>query len=85
MSITKIDKIIKKYKSQYKRHLDSWEDAQKRMRAKTPKGQIVPHEMHFEESYEYMRKGNQLLANFMKELETQEVFPKQHKTLKTNK
>ncbi len=75
MSLTKINTILKKYKELHQRHKASWDDAQKRIRAKSPDGGINESAAK-DESYKYQLKGNQLLDAMMKELEGQEIFPK---------
>ena len=88
MSLTKINKILKKYKELYKKHVDSWEDSQKRIRVASKKIQdqmndpehiYICEKTYQKESYDYNLKGNKILYNMMKELEGQEVFPKKKK------
>jgi len=76
MGLMKINKILKKYKRLHKIHIDSWEDAQNRIR-KSSEGHKFPHESSYmKESYDYQVEGNRLFDAMMGELEGQEVFPK---------
>lgn len=88
MGLTKLNQILKKYKALYKKHVDSWEDSQTRIRAASKKIQDEmndPEHIYMcERTYElercdYNLRGRQLLDDFMKELEGQEVFPKKTK------
>jgi hypothetical protein len=75
MGLMKINKILKKYKQLHKNHVESWEEAQKRIRAATENGGF-PDETYKYESYNYHLKGNKLFDSLMKELEGHEIFPK---------
>ncbi len=70
MSLTKIHKILKKYRRLYQLHKDSWRDAQTRIRNGGN---------YANESYNHVVKGDKLLDHMMKELEGLEVFPKKKK------
>ena len=91
MSLTKLHKILKKYKQFHKQHVDSWEFAQKRINAASkrvadkmddPEKIFICSATYKKESYDYQSRGNKLFDEMMEELEGQEVFPK--KTNKTN-
>lgn len=71
----KINQILKKYKCLHKKHKDSWEDAQKRISAKSPM-YGVNEAVYKQEGYDHVLKGNKLLDAMMKELEGHEIFPK---------
>ncbi len=75
MGLTKINQILKKYRELHKKHQKSWDDAQKRIRAKSPKFGIN-ESVYQKESYDHQLKGNKLLDAMMKELEGHEIFPK---------
>lgn len=81
MGLTKINQILKKYKALHKKHQDSWNDAQKRIRAKSPEFGINER-VYQKESYDHQLKGNKLLDAMMKELEGQEIFPKNKTKIK---
>jgi hypothetical protein len=87
MGLTKINQILKKYKGLYKKHQDSWEDSQKRIRAASkkieekmndPEKIFICDRTYRHESQEYQLKGNKLLDAMMKELEGHEIFPKKN-------
>ena len=78
MGLMKINQILKKYKELHKNHKDSWKDAQKRIRAKSPDGVYHPDGAYIRESYKYNVEGNRLLDELMKELEGHEIFPKKN-------
>ena len=80
MGLTKINQILKKYKEAHKKHLDSWEDSQKRIRAASKKIQdemndperiYTCEKTYKRESYDYHLRGGKLLDAMMKELEVQ--------------
>ncbi len=71
----KINSILKKYKELHKKHQDSWEAAQKRIRSKSPM-YGVNESAYQKESYDYQLKGNKLFDAMMKDLEGHEIFPK---------
>jgi hypothetical protein len=75
MGLMKINSILKKYKKLHKKHVDSWEDAQKRIRANSLMGGLN-NAVYRKESYDYQCKGNKLFDAMMKELEGHDVFPK---------
>ncbi len=81
----KINSILKKYKELHKKHKDSWEDAQKRIRKASDKLKtdsnplVVCEKTYKKESYEYQLKGSKLLDAMMTELEEHEIFPKKNK------
>ena len=72
----KIDQILKKYKKLHQKHVDSWEDSQKRIRVKSKDGCFPNEAVYQNESYSYQRKGNKLFDAMMKELEGHVIFPK---------
>lgn len=74
MGLMKLNQILKKYKQLHKKHVDSWGDAQKRIRSKG-----MDDATYQKESYDYQVRGCRLLDEMMKELEGQEVFPKNKK------
>ena len=85
MGLTKINQILKKYKELHKKHKDSWEDSQKRIRAASKKIQdemndpehiYTCEKTYQKESYDYQLRGSKLLDAFMKELDGHEIFPK---------
>ena len=71
MGLTKINQILKKYKQLHKQHIDSWVDAQKRIR--------IDDSVYATESYNYMCKGYKLFDEMIKELDGHEIFPKKLK------
>ena len=75
MGLTKINQILKKYKNLHKKHQESWDAAQKRIRAKSPT-QGINALVYQNESYSFQLRGNKLLDALMKELEGHEIFPK---------
>lgn len=75
MGLMKINSILKKYKELHKKHIDSWEDAQKRIRAASPTCSIS-EVVYQKESYNYQLNGNKLFNEMIKELDGHEVFPK---------
>ncbi len=88
MSLTKLHKILKKYKQLHQKHIDSWETSQDRIRIASKKIQDemnVPEHIYIcektykRESYDHNLKGNGLFDAMMKELEGHEVFPKKNK------
>jgi len=85
MGLMKINQILKKYKDLHKKHKDSWEDSQKRIRTASEKIKVddehiaICERTYQRESYDYQLKGNKLLDAFMKELEGHEIFPKKNK------
>lgn len=88
MGLMKINQILKKYKQLYKKHQDSWEDAQKRIRISSQKIQdemkdpdrvFTCEKTYRKESYDYQLRGNKLLEAMMKELSGHEIFPKRIK------
>lgn len=88
MGLTKLNQILKKYKELHKKHKESWEDSQKRIRVASkkieekmnqPEKIFICESTYQRESYDYQLRGNKLLDAFMKELEGQEVFPKKNK------
>lgn len=81
MSLTKINQILKKYKEQHQKHKDSWEDAQKRIRAVSPLFG-VNEAVAQQESLTWALKGNKIFDAFIKELEGHEIFPKVKKIIK---
>jgi hypothetical protein len=70
MSLTKIHKVIKKYRELHRKHILSWDESQKKIRAGAS---------YSNESFNYMRDGDNLFNSMIKELEGQEVFPKKVK------
>ena len=84
MGLTKINKILKKYKELHKEHTDSWKDAQKRIRDKSPR-YGVNETVYQQESYNHQLKGNKLFDAMMKELEGHEIFPKTKTTKNGNR
>lgn len=91
MGLMKINKILKKYKEKHKKHLDSWKEASKRIAAASKKLQEKmndPERIYIcertaqWESYEFQRKGNEILNAMMKELAGHEIFPKKLKQSK---
>ena len=68
MGLTKINQILKKYKALHKQHVDSWNDASKRI--------ARDYRLYQMESYNHQLKGNKILNDLMRELEGQEIFPK---------
>lgn len=81
MSLTKINQIHKKYKELHQKHKDSWEDAQKRIRAVSPL-YGVNEAVAQQESLRWALNGNKIFDAFIKELEGHELFPKKDKTKK---
>lgn len=89
MGLTKLNQILKKYKELHKKHKDSWEDSQKKIRAASkkiedemndpPEKIFICERTYQRESYDYQLRGSKLLDAFMKELEGQEVFLKKNK------
>ncbi len=69
MSLTKINKVLKKYKNLHKNHKDSWEDKQKKIREGAP---------YFETAANHALEGSKLFDRMMEDLEGQEVFPKKN-------
>ena len=91
MGLMKINQILKKYKELHKKHKDSWNDSQKRIREASKKIQdkmndpdhiYIADGVAQRESNNYHTRGCRLLDDMMKELEGQEVFPKKLKTPK---
>ena len=85
MGLMKLNQILKKYKDLHKKHKDSWEDSQKRIRAASkkiadkandPEKIFMCAKTYRNESHDYALKGNKILDAMMKELEGQEVFTK---------
>jgi len=68
MGLTKIHKILKKYKALHKKHNESWEEKQQKIRDGDP---------YFETAANHALEGSKLFDAIMKELEGQEVFNKQ--------
>lgn len=76
MGLMKINQILKKYKALHQKHINSWVDAQKRIRAASKEGCFPNDAVYQKESYDYQCKGNKLFDAMMKELEGREIFPK---------
>lgn len=95
MGLTKLNQILKKYKDLHKRHKDTWESSQKRIRIASkkiademnqPDKIFICENTYMRESHDHALRGNKLLDAFMKELEGQEVFHKKDKLIsKTQK
>lgn len=80
MSATKVHEIIKKYRILHQKHIESWEEAQKRIRKFAVDGTVTIDENVYRfESYNYQVEGNNLFSAMVKELEGQEIFPNKNK------
>lgn len=88
MSLSQIHKVLKKYRELHKKHIDSWKDAQERIRVASKKVQdemndpqhiFTCYKTYRKESYNHLLNGNKLLDAMMKELDGLSVFPKKIK------
>lgn len=70
MGLTKIHKILKKYRELHKKHKDSWELKQQKIRDGSP---------YFNTAADHALEGSKLFDAMMNELEGHEIFPKKLK------
>jgi len=73
MGLTKIHKILKKYKELHKKHVDSWEEKQEKIRKDGGYRNITA---------DHALEGSKIFDRMMGELENQEIFPKKNNHLK---
>jgi len=70
MGLTKINKILKKYKLLHKNHRESWEIKQQ---------QIRDGKSYYNIAANHALEGANILNALMDELKNQEIFPKKNK------
>lgn len=67
MGLTRIHKVLKKYRILHKKHKDSWESKQQKIRKGAP---------YFKTAADHALEGSKLFDAMIKDLEGQEVYSK---------